>query len=207
MSKQIILVGGGGHCKACIDVIECEGNYKIVGIVDVPNKLHQKILGYEIIAVDDDLPRLSEEYSYFLITVGQIKSPDKRKKLFTRLKKLQAHLPSIVSPLAYVSKHSVIGEGTIIMHDALVNANVRIGENCIINSKALIEHDVTIANHCHISTKAVINGGATIDSCTFVGSSAVTDQGVNIGKNCVIASNIRIKTDIPSGSFICQPPM
>ena len=47
MSKQIILVGGGGHCKACIDVIEYEGNYKIAGIVDIPEKLHQKILGYE----------------------------------------------------------------------------------------------------------------------------------------------------------------
>jgi len=28
--------------------------YKIAGIVDLPEKLHQKILGYEIIAADDD---------------------------------------------------------------------------------------------------------------------------------------------------------
>jgi FlaA1/EpsC-like NDP-sugar epimerase len=95
MKEKIILVGGGGHCKSCIDVIEQEGAYQIAGVVDVPEKLHQKILGYEIIATDDDLPRLAEEYENFLITLGQIKSPEKRAKL-----------PIIVSPLAYVSKHA-----------------------------------------------------------------------------------------------------
>ena len=58
--KKNILIGGGGHCKSCIDVIEQEGKYRIAGIVDLPEKLHQKILGYKIIAIDDDLPRLVE---------------------------------------------------------------------------------------------------------------------------------------------------
>jgi UDP-3-O-[3-hydroxymyristoyl] glucosamine N-acyltransferase len=45
----------------------------------------------------------------------------------------------IVSPIAYISKHSTIGEGTVIHHHALINANVKIGKNCIINSKALFK--------------------------------------------------------------------
>jgi len=53
---KIILIGGGGHCKASIDVIEQAGTFQIAGIVDVPEKLHQKIFCYEIIATDDDLP-------------------------------------------------------------------------------------------------------------------------------------------------------
>ncbi len=39
---KIILIGGGGHCKSCIDVIEQEGRFQITGIVDVPEKMHQK---------------------------------------------------------------------------------------------------------------------------------------------------------------------
>ncbi len=78
MKSPILLVGGGGHCRSCIDVIEQEGKYKIGGIVDVPEKLHQKILSYEIIATDSDLPNLVREYEFFLVTTGQIKSPVKR---------------------------------------------------------------------------------------------------------------------------------
>ena len=39
MKKPIILIGGGGHCKSCIDVIEQEGKYRIVGILDLPEML------------------------------------------------------------------------------------------------------------------------------------------------------------------------
>ena len=31
--KEIILIGGGGHCKSVIDVIECDGSFKIAGIL------------------------------------------------------------------------------------------------------------------------------------------------------------------------------
>ena len=68
MKEKIILIGGG-HCKSCIDVIEQAGTFQIAGIVDVPEKLHHKILGYEIIATDDELPRLASEYENFLITL------------------------------------------------------------------------------------------------------------------------------------------
>ena len=56
--EEIILVGGGGHCKSCIDVIEQEGRFLIAGIVDMPEKLGEKILDYEILCTDDDLPSL-----------------------------------------------------------------------------------------------------------------------------------------------------
>lgn len=34
MKEKIILIGGGGHCKAYIDAIEKEGRFAIVGIAD-----------------------------------------------------------------------------------------------------------------------------------------------------------------------------
>ena len=186
MKKPIILVGGGGHCKSCIDVIEQSRKYNIVGIVDVSEKLHQKILGYEIIATDDDLPSLVKEYDLFCITVGHIKSPEPRIKLFQFIKKLGGKFPVIVSPLAYVSPHARIDEGTIIMHHAFVNAGARIGINCIINTKAIIEHDAIIEDNCHISTGAIINGGTIIKRNTFIGSNAMTKEYIEIEQDVII---------------------
>jgi sugar O-acyltransferase (sialic acid O-acetyltransferase NeuD family) len=200
MKEKIILVGGGGHCKSCIDVIEQEGTFQIAGIVDVPEKLHQKILGYEIIATDDDLPRLAEEYENFLITLGQIKSSDKRIRLFEKVKELGGRLPVIISPLAYVSRHARLEEGTIVMHDALINAGAQIGSNCIINTKALIEHDAFIGDHCHIATAAVVNGGVKVGRGTFFGSNAVCKEYIEIGENAVIGCGAKIIKDVPPNS-------
>ena len=136
--KKIILIGGGGHCKSVIDVIEQEKKYKIHGIVDKPKFLGSKVLGYKVIGSDLDLEYLAQEYKNAVITVGQIKSPLVRIKLFNLARKAGFKFPSIISPRAYVSKHSSIGIGTIIMHDVVVNSNVSIGNNCIINTKSLI---------------------------------------------------------------------
>lgn len=56
MKEKIILIGGGGHCKSCIDVIEQQGEYQIAGIVDMPKNLYQKVVGYEVIATDERSP-------------------------------------------------------------------------------------------------------------------------------------------------------
>lgn len=180
MKKQILLIGGGGHCRSVIDVIEQENRFEIAGIIDTKELVGSEVLGYKILGNDEDLNDLRHHYKYALITVGQIKSPEIRIKLFEMLKSFGYELPVVISPLAYVSKHATVGEGTIIMHHALINANVTIGQNCIINTKALIEHDAIIEDNCHISTGAIINGGAHVKAGTFYGSNATCKEYVHV---------------------------
>jgi sugar O-acyltransferase (sialic acid O-acetyltransferase NeuD family) len=184
--NNIILIGGGGHCKSVIDVIEQEGRFKIVGIVDKPEFFGSDILGYPVIGNDSNLIDLAKDYKYALITIGQIKSPSLRIKLFNLAIGAGFIFPSIVSPRACVSKSSKIGKGTVVMHDVLVNANVAIGENCIINTKALIEHDCQISDNCHISTGSIINGGVMVESGCFIGSGTTTKESITIIENSFI---------------------
>ena len=191
--KKIILIGGGGHCKSVIDVIEQEGEFKISGIVDKSELIGTNILGYKVISNDLDLNLLAKKYKNAMITIGQIKSPSLRIKLFNLANKAGFKFPSIISPRAYVSKHSRIGIGTIVMHNAIVNANVSVGDNCIINTKSLVEHDSIISNHCHISTNATINGNVKIKSKCFVGSNATVRDGIVIKENSFIKANTLVK--------------
>ena len=177
MKPKLILIGGGGHCKSCIDVIEQENKFIIAGIVDINTSISD-LLGYPLLGHDDDLAKLKLNYDYALITIGQIKTPAIRIRLLGYAKSLGFKLPAIISPRAYVSKHAKIGNGTIVMHDALINAGAIVGDNCIINTKSLIEHDVVIENNCHISTGAIINGGVIVRQGSFVGSNAVTKESV-----------------------------
>ena len=176
--KKLILLGGGGHCKSCIDVIEQEDKYEIIGILDSKSLIGQEVLGYKFIGVDSDIGKFVKEDCAFLITVGQIKTSSTRNELFSLLRKNSAKMAIVISPRAYVSQHATVDEGTVIMHDVLVNSSVSIGKNCIINTKALIEHDVIIEDFCHISTSVVINGGVTVKEGSFFGSNAVSIEYV-----------------------------
>lgn len=189
MKEEIILIGGGGHCRSCIDVLEQEGRFAIAGIVDMPEKRHGSVCGYSIIGSDADLVELIRTFPNVLITLGQIKSPTRRVELFHDLKAKGAHFPIIQSPLAYISPHAHIAEGTIVMHHALINAGARVGRNCIINTKALVEHDALVEDHCHISTGAVVNGGVVIGSGSFFGSCAASREYSTVPPNSFVKAN------------------
>ncbi len=180
MKSKILLIGGGGHCKSIIDVIELEDKYIIAGIIDKKELIGQNILNYEIIGCDNDLEELFKIYKYAVVTVGQIKSNSLKVKLFNLVKDIGYELPTIISPLAYVSKHASLEEGTLVLHHALINADAKIGKNCIINSKALVEHDVVVEDNCHISTGAILNGGVTVKENTFFGSNSTSKEYVGV---------------------------
>ena len=199
--QKLILVGAGGHCKSCIDVIESQKKYKIIGLID-NKKRNTNEFDYPIIGSDNQLEFLRKKYKYALVTVGQIQTAKIRKKIFNQLVKFKFTLPFINSKKSYVSKHAKINDGTLIMHHSLVNAYSYIGKNCIINSSAIIEHDSIISDHCHISTGSIINGNVIVGEGTFIGSRAVIIQGIKIGNNCLIGAGSIINKDLPDNDIV-----
>ena len=196
MKKKIVLVGAGGHAKSCIDVIELEKKFKIIGLIDNYKKIGTKFLGYSIIGNDSDLEKIRKIANHAIITVGQIKNANLREKLFLKVKKYNFKTPIISSPKSLISNNSKIGEGTIIHHGAIVNAGSEIGCNCIINTNALIEHDCKIGDFSHISTSVTVNGGAIIEKKTFIGSGSVIKNSVKIDKNSIIPMGSKIFKNI-----------
>ncbi|RZM00717.1 MAG: hypothetical protein EOO88_58470, partial [Pedobacter sp.] len=152
--KNLILIGAGGHCKSCIDVIETEGKFHIKGILDLKDKVGQQVCNYPIIGTDEDIAHLVEQGYHFLITVGQIKNAAIRKNLYQHLKSLNATIATVVSPKAHVSNHAGIGEGSIVMHGVTLNAGAAVGVNAILNTSCTVEHDAQVGDHCHIHASA-----------------------------------------------------
>ncbi len=198
----LILVGGGGHCLSCIDVIESAGHFAIVGYVRGSQDDSDELLGYPALGTDKDLEMLIDTNSSALVTVGQIKTAETRVRLYEQLVMLGAKLPVVLSPWAQISRHSTLGDGTIAMHGVIVNANVRVGRNCIINSQALIEHGTQVGNHCHISTGARINGDVVVGNGCFIGSGAVIKHGISIGDHALIEAGQVVLADVPSKTWL-----
>ncbi len=201
----ILLLGAGGHARASIDVIEQEGRFQIAGLIGTRDEVGMRVSDYEVLGTEDDLPALLARYATALVVVGQIKSPAVRIRLFEAALKCRAAMPAIVSPRAYVSPRATIGDGTLVLHGAVVNAGARVGRNCIVNTKSLIEHDAAVGDHCHVATTAVINGGAAVGARCFIGSGAHIRQGVAIGDDCIVGMGQSVFTDCGPGTRVPSP--
>tara|TARA_B100000795_G_C22712584_1_gene404157 strand:+ start:351 stop:932 length:582 start_codon:yes stop_codon:yes gene_type:complete len=182
--NKIIIYGDGGHATSCIDLIESTNLFKIIGIVS--NKSFKTFNSYPIIGTDRELSNLKKITKNIVIGISFYKDLKKRNQIFSKLKNLGFNIPTLCSPLSYVSKGVKIGEGSQIFHRVVINKNVIIESNCIVNNQSLIEHDVEIKNNTHISTSVTINGGCTIGQEVFIGSGSILRENLRIKNNSFI---------------------
>lgn len=205
MNKPLVLVGGGGHCKSVIEAAESAG-YSILGVLDMPEEVGKRILSTKVIGTDDDIPAYVDK-AEFIITVGFIKNPSIRIKLYNKVKEAGGKLATVIASTAHVSKYSEIGEGTVVLHQAFVNAGAKVGKNVILNTAINIEHDAVIGDHCHISTGTMVNGEAQVGDATFIGSQSVVNQCVNICGGVVVASGSVVHKDIKEPGIYAGNPI
>ena len=199
--RNIVLLGAGGHCKSCIEIIETLENYRIKGIIDKTNKIEADLMGYKILGCDEELKDLISKNDFGLVCVGQINSPSIRVRLFNLLKNQSIKIATVKSKSSIISSNTMIKKGTIIMHNSVINTGVEVGFNCIINTGSIIEHDSIIGDHCHISTGAIVNGNVHVGSGSFIGSGCIIKQGVIIGEKVVVSAGEKVMNDLPSNTI------
>lgn len=192
--KNLILIGGGGHCKSVIDVAESAG-YNILGVLDMPEEVGKSVLDYKVIGTDDDIPQYVDK-AEFIITVGFIKNPSIRMRIYNMVKEAGGKLATIVASTAHVSRYATLGEGTVVMHQAVVNAGAQIGVNCIINTFCNIEHDAVIGDQCHISTGTMVNGDCKVGDRVFIGSQSVLANGISVGDDIIVGAASFVRKNI-----------
>lgn len=192
--KPLVLIGGGGHCKSVIEAAESAG-YQILGVLDMPEEVGKEILSAKVIGTDDDIPTYVDK-AEFVITVGFIKNPAIRIRLYNKVKEAGGKFATIVASTAHVSKYATIGEGTVVMHQAFVNAGAKVGNNVILNTFSNIEHDAVIGNQCHISTGTMVNGDCKIGDNCFIGSQSVLANGISVGDDIVVGAGSLVRKSI-----------
>ena len=99
------------------------------------------------------------DYEYAIVAIG---NPTVRQKY---LDSLMQHykIATVVSPFAYVSPSSVIGEGGIIEPMAVVQTGAVLGRGCIVSSGAIVRHNATVGSYCHLDCNCVVTSNSTVE--------------------------------------------
>lgn len=203
-NREIVLIGGGGHCKSVIDAAQSCGR-RIRGILDMPERVGTEVCGVPVIGTDADMALYVADCD-FIVTVGYVSSPDLRISLCERVLALGGRLATVVASTARVSPHASIGAGTVVLHQACVNAGASVGINCIINTLANVDHDAHVGDHCHISTCACLNGNVEVGDASFVGSGTVVSHGMRLAPRVAVGAACFVHHSIKaSGLYLGNP--
>ncbi len=200
---DILIYGGGGHSKTCIELIRQLKKYSIRGIIDDNLPIGTIIFEEQVIGNRLNLDQFSDYgLSKIILGIGAVFNRDLRFRLFTTLKGKKFEIPTIIHPSAMVELSAKYGEGNQIMQGAIIGSDVQIGDNCIINSGCIISHDAIIGNHVHIAPGAIIAGGVTIGDHTIVGMGVTIFLGLNIGKNATIHNGVHVINNVADNEVL-----
>ena len=201
--KSLLVYGGGGHAKMCIETLKHSDSYEMIGIVDSKLPIHSKVLGLLVLGRENILDGLVKDgLKNAVLGIGVVLNHGIREKLFILLKEKGLFIPTIIHPSASVEPSALLGEGNQIMQGAIIGPDVKIGNNCIINSGSIISHDSVIGDNVHIAPGAIIAGSVTIADNSVVGMGATVFLGVTIGKNVTINNGVNIISDIADNMVI-----
>ena len=191
---KIVLVGGGGHCKVIIEILQLLKSYKIAGVCD---NVCGSVLGVPILGNDDILSDLHDSgIKNAFIAMGAIGNADKRRDIATKLLEYGFILPNIIHPTAVVSPTAVFGFGNFIGPNVVVNSSSKIGNCCIVNTAAIVEHDCQIGDFVHIAPMATICGGAVISDCVHIGPNATVLEYKKVANHAMVGAGSIVTKDI-----------
>ncbi|AGX06489.1 hexapeptide transferase family protein [Bacillus sp. NRRL B-14911] len=202
-SQKVLIYGGGGHAKMCIDIIRQMHNLSIAGIIDDGLEVGSHVVGVPVLGDKSILDQLYDEgYRLIVIGVGAITNHTLREQIFNLLKDKGFRFPNIIHPKAAIEPSALLGEGNQVMANAVIGSEVKLGSNNIINCGTVVSHDSTIYSNVHLTPGAILAGGVTIRDNTIVGMGTTVYLQVEIGSNVVIQNNCRITRNINDNQYI-----
>lgn len=153
-SNRYLLLGNGGHARVVKDLIERTS----ASVLHVFNDDTE----YDA-CCEPDLP--------LMIAIGNNKV---RKSIAAKVKHT---MPALVHPSAQLAADVIIGAGTVILANAVIQAGAKIGKHCLINANVVIDHEAEVGDFVNIYPNVYIGGAAKIGDLISI------DPGTIIARN------------------------
>ena len=176
------LYGASGHAKVIIDILNDSG-IPVNGLID-DNESLESLMGYPVVHGQTDL-------SPVIVSIGNNAI---RKKI---VGKLSGTFGKAIHPMAILSAHSTVGEGSVVMQGAIIQSGATIGNHCIINTGASVDHECEIEDFVHISPHATLCGNVYVGEGSWIGAGTIVLPGVKIGKWSIVGAGSVVAKDIP----------
>lgn len=178
MKKSYVIYGSGGHAKVICDLIfELGGQIECI-FDDNANQKEEAFMNIPIHKYNSDMFM----DSLLIIAIGNNQI---RKKVASMV---SHNFGTLVHPKATVSALSFIGIGTVILGNAVIQAEARIGNQVIINIGACVDHEAIVEDFANIGPLVYIGGG------TQISKMATIEANATISRNLLIDENVLVKS-------------
>ena len=164
---NLLILGAGSHGHAVYEIADRLGIFQKISFLD------DNITGGGVIGTIADVLDYRKEYPMCFVAIGNNKL---RKELAEKVTKAGFITPRLISSETSIARGTAIGQGTIVMPQATINAGARIGDFCIIASNSLIGFRAAVGDYAHCDCASVVMKDCTVPSMETVESGEIVKE-------------------------------
>ena len=187
MRDKLLLIGAGGLGRVTLE--HAMEKYQC-SFVDDAYPVGMEICGSPVVGAIADLPRLREEYTHLVVTIGDNRL---REEIYRQAEALGFTFPNMVACSAYVSPFARLGWGCILLNNAVVQNGAQIGNGVVLTVGVEAHHDCAIGDFALVYTNSVVRTGAKIGERAKIGSTSTVGNFVRVPEDAVIPDGASIQ--------------
>ena len=196
--KNIVIIGGGNQAHYTIDIIEKEGKYNIVGIIDSVHDVGSDCFGYKILGRQEDIVEIIKQYQIQggLITIGDNWI---RYVIFNQILNLVPNFEFVnaIHPSVIIGNTTELGFGIVAMAGCIFNPKAKIGNFTFFVTGAQVEHDNIIHDYASISAGSLTGGYVTLGKISAITLGVTVLDRIEIGENTVVGAGSLVTKSLP----------
>lgn len=200
MSREVVVLGAGGHAHVVIDVLL---DRDVVVACMIGTRAAEPYRDVEVIVGDENLAELAKRYDACVIAVGDNQM---RQELAELAQQSGFALATVVARSARVSPTAELGPGCVVMEGAIINAGARLGALCLVNTSASVDHDCELGVAVHVAPGARLTGRVRVGDASLIGAGAVVVPGIEIGAASIIGAGSVVAETVPDGVTVVGVP-
>lgn len=197
---QLIIIGAGGHALSVADAALSSG-WDSISFYSQGGTGPVASVG----KVFPSLESLDVRKTVFALGIGTNHDrEDAWEKVVKQLR--DAQLTSVIHRTAWVSPHSTIHDGAVILAQASVGPGSVVGRGALLNTGASLDHDCSIDAFGSLGPGARTGGNVRIGERTMIGMQAGILQRVTIGSDSVIGAHSLVTQDVEDNTVAWGSP-
>lgn len=197
--ENIVLFGGGNQAHYTIDIIEKEGKYNIIGIIDSVHEVGSEIFGHKILGRQENLKEIIPQYNILggVISIGDNWS---RYAVYQQIIKIIPDFTFVnaIHPSVVIGNTTEMGVGIVAMAGCIFNPKAKIGNFTFFATGAQVEHDNTIHDFASISAGSITGGYVTLGKYSAITLGVTVLDRIEIGENTVVGAGSLVIKSLPS---------
>jgi sugar O-acyltransferase (sialic acid O-acetyltransferase NeuD family) len=188
-AQAAILVGNAVAADILYGYLRADSRYKVLACAVDDAYVDKSVL--------KDLPciglsRLREKFPperhAAVMAIGYDNLNRTRESMFARIREMGYTVLTYIHPDAKIYCEHPVGEGCVVLPNAVIEPHARVGANSVIWCNTTIAHHAVVGDHCWIAAGAVISGQAKVRNNSFVGVNATIVNEVEIGEYNIVGA-------------------